>query len=200
MTLAAEARVIMDSSVSLFRRAVDAVVNEKTLSDSNSRSCVIEREGRELLASSDPSLRPHVERIVASISECIDARPSERSIAARRESAQFEFARARFDVCSVECFYELLDITLADPILIQSVNQKIFDNFLVEKLSPLRVLEEAASRQVDMTETECNIVRYAAGSIPFKLLKKRNEPAVIACLNDMRSRKEDHAYRVDSAD
>ena len=111
----------MYSSVSLFRRAVDTVVNEKTLSDSNSRSCVIEREGRILLASSDPSLCPHVERIVASISECIDARPSKRSIAARRESAQFEFALARFDVCSVECLYESLDITLADPILIPSV-------------------------------------------------------------------------------
>ena len=76
MTTFLEARVVVDMSLALFRRAVDCVLSERVVSKNNERTRVIANECRAILATPDDDLAQYVPQIVSAISNCIDSQPS----------------------------------------------------------------------------------------------------------------------------
>ena len=72
-------------------------------------------------------------------------------------------------------FLEAIKVTL-DPLVQQSVNQKLFED-LVESLSDSYPLRSVSSTIEDSTISveEENIIRYAAGFVPFTLMKRHEK-------------------------
>ena len=203
----AEARVVMASETSLFRRACHCVLFEEVLSTSNSRLDVIRAEGRAILAASDDALCDSAADLVAVIRGCVDTQSTFRSVVSRREHAALTFARARMRTISFwDSLYKKIGLSLSDPIYIQSVNHKIFDEVLVEEMAQFQIGSPAAEAfSTSMTFDECSIVRYAAGSIPMKLLKKYRKKGdscrqIVSCLESMEECDDDAATLGDTGD
>ena len=112
----AEARVVMASETSLFRRACHCVLFEEVLSTSNSRLDVIRAEGRAILAASD-ALCDSAADLVAVIRGCVDTQSTFRSVVSRREHAALAFARARMRTIPLwDSLYKKIGLSLSDPI------------------------------------------------------------------------------------
>ena len=194
MTTFAEARVFADLHMDVFRAAVDFVVHEKIVSSSNSRTKHIDDEGRAVLATSDDVLRGAALQIVSAIEECVDVSSTYRSLVRRRAHAEMAFRRVRFTSLSLiwGSLYGILHMEMSDQIFPQSVNDKIFESLLSAKMLAIgkSSLEELPDCQYHLSSDELNALRYAAGFIPFKLLKRYNQGAaegkrqVIACLEE----------------
>ena len=178
----------------VFRAAVDFVVHEKIVSSSNSRTKHIDDEGRAVLATSDDVLRGAALQIVSAIEECVDVSSTYRSLVRRRAHAEMAFRRVRFTSLSLiwGSLYGILHMEMSDQIFPQSVNDKIFESLLSAKMLAIgkSSLEELPDCQYHLSSDELNALRYAAGFIPFKLLKRYNQGAaegkrqVIACLEE----------------
>ena len=174
----------------VFRRAVDAVVHAKLLSGTNERTEQKEIDGRAILSSSDELLSPTAERIVSTIRECL-ARISK---AHGRDEAFQAFHRAKFTAVADlwRELYGIIEIEYSDQLLSQSVNQKIFDDAVIN-YSTSQTPVGASPRTPELTKAEMNILRLAAGSVPFSLLKRcrrlpdgERKRAVLACVESMR--------------
>ena len=64
----------------------------------------------------------------------------------------------------------------------QRVNQKLYESLLSRSLPPLSSSSQPQPRTI-LSEEELNIVRYAAGYVPHKLLKKHNKSDSVKSVN-----------------
>ena len=65
---------------------------------------------------------------------------------------------------------------------IQRVNQKLYESLISRLLPPLSSSSQPQPRTI-LSEDELNIVRYAAGYVPHKLLKKHNKSDSVKSAN-----------------
>ena len=79
-----------------------------------------------------------------------------------------------------------------DPLLIQSISQYIFDIKLVEHYQGQgQVSSSCIEVPVTLTTEEENILRYASGFVPFKLIKRYEKQSLdkavqfVECLSSM---------------
>ena len=160
----------------VLREAVDSAVHENITTMANDRTRRIAKEGRVVLAAPDDIIREMAVRIVSSIDGCIDKTSSVRSLLRRREHAMqaFRSIRCASLMTAWERLYEVLNMVMSDPILAQSVNDKIF-NCLIVRLGIGQSSGEAACSDAGLSLDEMNALRHAAGYIPFRLLKRYRE-------------------------
>ena len=71
---------------------------------------------------------------------------------------------------SVVRFYVAIGLPFEDPLLSQMINRRVFDDFLIKRQSVS--IDSPAVPSVGMSVDEENAVRYAAGFVPFRLIKK----------------------------
>ena len=64
----------------------------------------------------------------------------------------------------------------------QRVNQKLYESLISRSLPPLSSSSQPQTRSI-LSEDELNIVRYAAGYVPHKLLKKHNNSDSVKSAN-----------------
>ena len=114
-----------------------------------------------------------VEELIFAIRRCIPKPENVCSLCLLREKAMFAFINARIATL-LPLWTKFCEVLRArsEPLLCQIANQKIFDRLLIDSLQE-RFQEKPASSKIDPLSTdEANVLRYAAGYIPFKLLKK----------------------------
>ena len=101
-----------------------------------------------------------------------------------REKALMAFASTRVDVLPGlwSAFYVAIGLPFEDPLLSQMINRRVFDDFLIKRQSVS--IDSPAVPSVAMSVDEENAVRYAAGFVPFRLIKKFSKLAP----NDKHSR------------
>ena len=85
-----------------------------------------------------------------------------------------------------------VDVEREDPLLQQSVNQKLFDMLLSEHLEPPSSSQSRpVSEDEPMSKDELNALQYAGGYVPHSLLKKYEKQAglkydqFVTCLGNM---------------
>ena len=158
------------------RRAIKAVLAEQQLAPTSLRRQQMHEAGEKLLKSSpSENVQSCAMNIVQSISKCIAKTSSSFSIHSLREKAQTAFHRVRMEELPSpwKHLLEASSICLRDPLLMQSVNQKVFDRLLVDSVSSCQSqAPTAATVPLSLTIEEENALRYSAGYVPFKLLKK----------------------------
>ena len=135
------------------------------------------------------------QELVSTVRTClVPATTRCRSVAARREKGQMNFYQCRIAILPAMWSRFLIAIGLVadDPLLLQSVNQRIFDILLVEQFQGEGQSSSSSTKvPIMLTAEEENILRYACGFIPFKLLKRYQKQSTqkaaqfVECLSSM---------------
>ena len=117
----------------VFREAVESAVHEKITTVANDRTRRIAEEGRVVLAAPDGVLRQAAVGIVSAIEGCIEKTSSVRSLLRRRKHAMkaFRSIRCASLMTAWERLHGVLNMVMSDPILAQSVKDKIFNCLIV---------------------------------------------------------------------
>ena len=97
-----------------------------------------------------------------------------RSVVAVRERAACNFHK--LSLAAIRDLWKNLlskaNVPLSDPLLTQTLNQKLFDSICRTKLGRSSSAESYEEAVESMSAEGENALRYAAGFIPYKLLKK----------------------------
>ena len=97
-----------------------------------------------------------------------------RSVVAVREGAACNFHKLRMAAIR-DLWKNLLskaNVPLSDPLLTQTLNQKLFDSICRTKLGRSSSAESYEEAVESMSAEEENALRYAAGFIPYKFVEK----------------------------
>ena len=144
---------------------------------------------------------------VSAIEDCFPA-DFRRSASNSVDKAQSTFHFRRITVLPPLCFrfLQTTGVTVSDSLFSLSLMQKLFDDVLLKKINKVRS-ELQPSRAIEsvsdtMSIDEQNAVRYAAGYIPFKLLKRYQQDssekalAFCSCLRAMEVPDEEELLQV----
>ena len=109
--------------------------------------------------------------LMSAIQKCMPSRTLSKSIAVLRQKAQMQFHNCRMSSLPPiwSRFSNAIGLEIDEPLLTQSVNQHIFDTLLVKHFQAQEGPSSSIEVSTELTEEE-NILRYASGFIPFKLL------------------------------
>eukprot|EP00118_Oscarella_pearsei_P015513 m.140398 g.140398 ORF g.140398 m.140398 type:complete len:302 (+) comp38303_c0_seq10:318-1223(+) len=163
-----------------------------------------------LRASFSKDAASSAETIVSTISGCFPSDSTPRLIHAWKSKGQKSFHMAR--IAKLPSLWRQLlaamSITLSDPLLGQTSNQKIFDSIMIQKMAAFVTAPPSMAPPMELTDEEENALRYAAGYVPYKLLKRyegnseRSAEIYRQCLQSMEvqdevcvnSSHQDHSY------
>ena len=166
------------------RDALEGILLENLTSCPSSRLSEVRRTADLLVrAPFEETPGSLAESILSIISNCFPSAlclGSQRSWCGAAQSA-FHSARTKHLPPVWARFFKTIDTigTVSDPLLQQTVNQKIFDYICLHRLSALRVKSSAVAPlpkkkigSPQFTPEEENALRFAVGYLPFKLLKR----------------------------
>ena len=133
------------------------------------------------------------QELLTAIKKCMPSTTNSKSIAVLRQKAQMQFHNCRISTLPLiwSRFSTAIGLEVDEPLVMQSVNQHIFDTLLVEHFQAQERPSSSTEVCTQLTAEEENILRYASGFIPFKLLnrylKQSTEKAsqFVECLSNM---------------
>ena len=133
------------------------------------------------------------QELLTAIKKCMPSTTNSKSIAVLRQKAQMQFHNCRMSTLPRiwSMFSTAIGLEVDEPLVMQSVNQHIFDTLLVEHFQAQERPSSSTEVCTQLTAEEENILRYASGFIPFKLLnrylKQSTEKAsqFVECLSNM---------------
>ena len=88
-------------------------------------------------------------------------------------------------------FFEMIGKDRLDPLVVQHVNQSLFEDMLKTYIQPSKQTVTCPEHHLPtLSSDEENIIRYAAGYVPMKLMKYEKQSLDVAveyveCLNSM---------------
>ena len=125
---------------------------------------------------------------------CLSSSQSSRSKCVQREKLWSSFHKLRLNEVDKlwQTFFSQHPNLKLGPCVYQHVNQKMYSDLVNSHFSAvMSVVNNDAVKVPDLTTNEENILRYAAGYVPFKLLRDREEtfaiksPGIVECLSAM---------------
>ena len=133
------------------------------------------------------------QELLTAIKKCMPSTTNSKSIAVLRQKVQMQFHNCRMSTLPLiwSRFSTAIGLEVDEPLVMQSVNQHIFDTLLVEHFQAQERPSSSTEVCTQLTAEEENILRYASGFIPFKLLnrylKQSTEKAsqFVECLSNM---------------
>ena len=164
---------------------LEAIDSEKIVSQSTGRYANAKKDVRKILEMAGSEVFSEFSaKLVEEVSKCFFQRRVGPSAGIDREKALMAFASTRVDVLPGlwSAFYVAIGLPIEDPLLSQMINRRVFDDFLIKRQSVS--IDSPAVPSVAMSVDEENAVRYAAGFVPFRLIKKFSKLAP----NDKHSR------------
>lgn len=178
----------------VFRSAVCEVIDPENCVEGSKRCTRMKEEGRKLLGGAESRIFDDFsEELVSTIKTCVEVSGRCRSAATWREKAQVNFHKVRVTKIPAlwSSFYSQMGIKMEDPLLLQSVSQRIFDTLLVQHMSSKAPSRPPVVHAEQLNRDEDNALRYACGYVPFKLLKKYKQQSngkamqFVTCLTKM---------------
>lgn len=127
---------------------------------------------------------------------CVSSGRACRSKCVQREKLWSSFHHLRTTTLSElwRSFLSLPDIPNLSPLVYQYINQKLYEKQIKSHFSAesdVTTAEQASSEYPEITVDEENIIRYAAGYVPYKLMKKYEHQSsataqyYVECLGNM---------------
>ena len=123
----------------VFKNTCCKVVEEENCVESSERCTNMKREAKNLLDAGGNDRKAQVvdsfsKELVSTIRKCLQVPGTCRSVATQCGKAQSNFHKLRVSKLTVlwENFYTQMGMETRDPLLLQSVNQEIFDTLLVQ--------------------------------------------------------------------
>ena len=182
----------------MLRNALCEVIEGDSCVEGSERCTRMREEAKKILTLTGDDSKKGVfqdfsEELVSVIKTCLAVSGQCRSVAAWREKAQANFHKVRISKIPGMWgrLYSQVDMKMKDPLLLQSVSQRVFSTLLLQHMSSIVPSRSPAVRLELLNREEDNALRYACGYVPFKLLRKYKSQSsnkamqFVSCLTNM---------------